>query len=276
MPPANRPALVPRVLAQHPYHAENKCLVAQVRLLESQLASLRQENSTLTSALRDTSTSLEARQGELEQLRASAALSSQRQEEYDHLMDQVQALQHSLPGPVDKSLYLSRSVSSDRRNEELEESLIQQQSLVDESNALAIRQRKRIEALQEEVHRFRERALFMEKMVQEYPEEGLYSVSLPPLAEVQGQLNNTLASLQRVATFTHRLYHSNPATVLHQHNRYMGTIIEAIISFLQRGLDTVEPDVIVRSFQLALEFMEAARGVHVELHLQSVKIMYTV
>ncbi|KAJ3854097.1 hypothetical protein EV368DRAFT_80963 [Lentinula lateritia] len=256
MPPSNRPALVPRVLAQHPYRAENECLVAQVHLLESQLASSRQENSTLASALRDTSTSLEARQGELEQLRASAALSSQWQE-YDRLMDQVQALQRILPGPVDKPLvdrfqdfeeshrvaredrdkYHSRSASSEHRNEELEKSLIQQQSLVDESNALAV--------------------------------HGSYSVSLPPLAEVQGQLNDTLASLRRVATFAHQLYRSNPATVLHQHNRYMGTIIEAIISFLRRGLDTAEPDVIVRSFQLALEFMEAARGVHAELHLRS-------
>ncbi|KAJ3845850.1 hypothetical protein EV368DRAFT_89996, partial [Lentinula lateritia] len=263
------------VLAQHPYRAENERLVTQVHLLESQLASSRQENLTLASALRDTSTSLEAHQGELEQLWASAALSSQRQEEYDRLMDQVQALQHLLPGPVDKPLvdrfqdfeeshrvaredrdkYHSRSASSECRNEELEKSLIQQQSLVDESNALAVCQRKRIEALQEEVHRFRERALFVEKMVREYPEEGLYSVSLPPLAEVQGQLNDTLASLHRVATFAHRLYRSNPTT--------------AIISFLRRGLDTAEPDVIVRSFQLALEFMEAARGVHAELHLRS-------
>ncbi|KAJ3805100.1 hypothetical protein F5876DRAFT_82171 [Lentinula aff. lateritia] len=269
MPPANRPALVPRILVQHPYCAENECLVAQVCLLQSQLASLRQENSTLASALRDTLMSLEARQGELKQLRASTSLSSQRQEEYDRLMVQVQALQRLLPGPIDKPLvnrfqdfeeshcvaredrdrYLSRSASSDHRNEELEKSLIQQQSLVDESNALAVRQRKRIEALQEEVHCFRERALFVEKMVREYPEEGSYSVSHPPLAEVQGKLNNTLAALQRVATFAHRLY--------------------SIISFLRRGLDTAEPDIIVRSFQLALEFMEAARGVHAELHLRS-------
>ncbi|KAJ3849328.1 hypothetical protein EV368DRAFT_85650 [Lentinula lateritia] len=145
MPTANRPAL-------------------------SQLASLRQENVTLASALRDTSTSLEARQGELKQLRASISLSSQRQEEYDRLMVQVQALQRLLPGPIDKPLvnrfqdfeeshcvaredcdrYLSCSASSDHHNEELEKSLIQQQSLVDKSNALAVRQRKRIEALQEE------------------------------------------------------------------------------------------------------------------------------
>ncbi|KAJ3848596.1 hypothetical protein EV368DRAFT_68131 [Lentinula lateritia] len=131
-------------------------------LLRMNISSPRQENSTLASALRDTLTSLEARQGELEQLTASALLSSQRQGEYDHLMDQVQALQCLLPGPVDKPLvdhfqdfeeshciaredrdrYLSHSASSDRRNKEPEKSLIQQQSLVDESNVLAIRQRK--------------------------------------------------------------------------------------------------------------------------------------
>ncbi|KAJ3912417.1 hypothetical protein F5877DRAFT_84835 [Lentinula edodes] len=233
MPPANRPPLVPRVLAQHPFRAENEHVVAQVGLLQLQLASSRQENLTLASALRDTSTSLEARQGELEQLRASASLSSEWQEEYDHLMDQLQTLQRLLPGPVDKPLvdcfqdfeenyrvaredrdrYLSRSASSEHCNEELERFLVQQQALVDESNALAVRQRKRIEALQEEVHRFQERALFVEKMVREYPEEGSYLVSLPPLAEVEGKLNDTLTALRRVSTFAHRLYRSNPAMV---------------------------------------------------------------
>ncbi|KAJ3870423.1 hypothetical protein F5051DRAFT_434630 [Lentinula edodes] len=202
MPPANRPPLVPQVLVQHPYCAENKRLVAQVRLLQSQLASSRQENSTLASALHDTSTSLEAHQGELEQLRMSAFLSSQWQEEYDRLMDQLQTLQRLLPGPVNKPLvnhfqdfeenycvaredrgrYLSRSASSEHHNEELERFLVQQQALVDESNVLA-----------EEVHCFQERALFVEKMVREYPES--YLVSLPPLAEVEGKLNDTLTAL---------------------------------------------------------------------------------
>ncbi|KAJ3804354.1 hypothetical protein F5876DRAFT_83325, partial [Lentinula aff. lateritia] len=207
----------------------------------SQLASSRQENATLTSALRDTSISLEARQGELDQLRESVSSAAQQQELYDRLLDQVQTLEHALPGPPNESLvdrfrgleedlrlaregrakYLSRFESSNRRNEELETSLVQQQSLVDESNALAVRQRKKIETLQEEVHRFRERALFAEKMIREYPDEGSYSVSLPPLAEVQGDLNETLVSLRRVATFAHRLYRCDPASVLHQHNRYV-------------------------------------------------------
>ncbi|KAJ3871987.1 hypothetical protein F5051DRAFT_445615 [Lentinula edodes] len=260
MSPIVRPPLVPRILSQHPYRVENECLAARVHLLESQLASSQQENATLTSTLRDTSVSLEAHQGELDQLRESVSSAAQQQELYDRLLDQVETLKRALPGPPNESLvdrfrgleedlhlareswakYLSRFESSNRRNKELETSLVQQQSLVDESNALAVRQRKKIESLQEEVHRFREHALFAEKMIREYPEEGSYSVSLPPLSEVQGELNETLASLRRVATFAHRLFCCDPASVIHQHNRY-----------------------------LALQYIEAAHFIHAELHLQS-------
>ncbi|KAJ3884938.1 hypothetical protein GG344DRAFT_83320 [Lentinula edodes] len=101
----------------------------------------------------------------------------------------------------------------------------QQQSLVNESNALAVCQKKKIEALQEEVHQFWARNLFVGKM---------------------GKLNNTLAALQWVATSTHHLYRSNPATVLHQHNYVDFTNI---------------------SFQLTLDFPEATRNVHTEWFL---------
>ncbi|KAJ3920567.1 hypothetical protein F5877DRAFT_65609 [Lentinula edodes] len=289
MSPVVRPPLIPRILSQHPYRVENERLAARVCLLESQLASSRQENATLTSALRDTSVSLEARQGELDQLRESVSSAAQQQELYDHLLDQVETLKHALPGPPNESLvdrfraleedlrlaheswakYLSHFESSNRRNEELETSLVQQQSLVDESNALAVWQRKKIEALQEEVHRFRECALFAEKMICKYPEEGSYSVSLPPLSEVHGELNEALASLRHVATFAHRLFRCDPASVLHQHNRYVGVIIDAVISFLQRGLDTSDEDVLALNFQLALQYMEAAHFIHAELHLRS-------
>ncbi|KAJ3932015.1 MAG: hypothetical protein NXY57DRAFT_1075741 [Lentinula lateritia] len=195
MSPAIRPPLVPRILSQHPYHVENERLAACIRLLESQLAFSRQENATLTSALCDTSISLEGRQGGLDQLQESVSSAAQHQELYDHLLDQVQTLERALPGPPNESL-------------------------VD------------IETLQEEVHRFRECALFAEKMIRKYPDEGYYSVSLPPLVEVQGDLNETLVSLRRVTTFAHRLYRCDPASVLHQHNRYVGVIIDAVISFL--------------------------------------------
>ncbi|KAJ3846479.1 hypothetical protein EV368DRAFT_69880 [Lentinula lateritia] len=167
MSPVIRPPLVPRILSQHPYCVENECLAARVHLLESQLASSRQENTTLTSALCDTSVSLEARQGQLDQLRESVSSAAQQQELYDRLLDQVQTLEHALPGPPNESLV--------DRFWGLEEDLhLARESRANnnESNALAVRQRKKIEALQEEVHRFRER------------EEGSYSVSLPPLAEL--------------------------------------------------------------------------------------------
>ncbi|KAJ3814325.1 hypothetical protein F5876DRAFT_73079 [Lentinula aff. lateritia] len=104
MSPVIRPPLVPRILSQHPYCVENERLAARVHLLESQLASSRQENATLTSALRDTSISLEARQGELDQLRESVSSAAQQQELYDRLLDQVQTLKRALPGPPNESL----------------------------------------------------------------------------------------------------------------------------------------------------------------------------
>ncbi|KAH7878370.1 uncharacterized protein C8R40DRAFT_1167796 [Lentinula edodes] len=45
MPPTPCSTLVPRVLTAHPYRTENQRLIAQVRLLESQLADSRRENS---------------------------------------------------------------------------------------------------------------------------------------------------------------------------------------------------------------------------------------
>ncbi|KAJ3926254.1 MAG: hypothetical protein NXY57DRAFT_1043427 [Lentinula lateritia] len=104
MSPLILPPLVPHILSQHPYRVENECLAARVHLLESQLASSRQENATLTSALRDTSVSLEAHQGKLDQLRESVSSAAQQQELYNHLLDQVQTLEHALPGPPNESL----------------------------------------------------------------------------------------------------------------------------------------------------------------------------
>ncbi|KAJ3846210.1 hypothetical protein EV368DRAFT_89399 [Lentinula lateritia] len=259
MSPAICPPLVPRVLSQHPYRVENERLAACVHWLESQLASSRQENATLTSAL-----------SELDQLQESMSAAAQQQKLHNRLLDQVQTLERALPRPPNESLvdrfrgleedlclaresrakYLSRFESSNRRNEELKKSL-----------------RKKIETLQEEVHRFPEQALFAEKMIREYPEEGSYSVSLPPLAEVQGELNETLASLHHVATFAHRLYRCDPSSILSQHNQYVGVIIDAVISFLRRGLDTSDQDVLALNFQLALQDMEAAHFIHAELHL---------
>ncbi|KAJ3884126.1 hypothetical protein GG344DRAFT_71571, partial [Lentinula edodes] len=104
MPPILRPALVPRNPASHPYRAENQRLAARVRLLETQLADSQRENSSLTSALRDTSHALESRQREVEQLRSSSQEFLQLQEEYRRIIDQFNTLDRALSGPSDQSL----------------------------------------------------------------------------------------------------------------------------------------------------------------------------
>ncbi|KAJ3803733.1 hypothetical protein F5876DRAFT_71213, partial [Lentinula aff. lateritia] len=104
MPPASRPTLVPRALAAYPYRAENQRLAARVRLLESQLADSQRENSSLTSALRDTSHALESQQREVEQLRSSHHEVLEHKTEYRRVLDQFVALEEALPGTPGQSL----------------------------------------------------------------------------------------------------------------------------------------------------------------------------
>ncbi|KAJ3866144.1 hypothetical protein EV359DRAFT_62594 [Lentinula novae-zelandiae] len=273
MPPSRSP-LVPRTSTLHPYCIENERLSMRVRALEAQLAESQRENSSLTSALRDTSHSLEARQCEVEQLRTSQQEVIQQGLEYSHVLDQFQTLERALPGHPEQRLHEiqeelitmregreeadhQRSASI-RRNSERWASLEQQQGLVDESNALAVRQRQHIETLQEQVHQFHDRASFLERMVQEFPEEGFYDVSLPLVSKLEGELTRVREDLCQVATFAHRLYHSSPGSALQHHNRHLGGLIEAMIALLRQGLDSTEPDLIVRNFQLVLEYLQAA------------------
>ncbi|KAJ3911500.1 hypothetical protein F5877DRAFT_85884 [Lentinula edodes] len=275
MPPTPRPTLVPRALAAHPYRAENQRLAARIQLLESQW-----ENSSLTSALRDTSHALESRHHEV----------LEHKMEYHHVLDQFVALDEALPGTPGQSLLerfrkvqedlqdatrerkiaAEKLSSSTRKNLQLTTTLLYQQGLVDESNALATRQCRLMEELQEEVHHARDRAAFVEQIVKEYPDEGYYEVVLPPLSQLKGNLNKAHGDLRRVATFAHRLHCSDPATVLHHHYRYIGAIIEAVVTFLCRGLDSEDLDVVVHNFQLALDYMQAARGVHGDFYMWSI------
>ncbi|KAJ3846386.1 hypothetical protein EV368DRAFT_89117 [Lentinula lateritia] len=107
-------------------------------------------------------------------------------------------------------------------------------------------------------------------MIKEYPDEGYYEVVLPPLSQLEGDLNKAREDLCHVATFAHRLYRSDPVTVLHPHHRYIGAIIEAVVAFLHRGLDSDELDVVIHNFRLALDYMQAARGVHGDLYMWSI------
>ncbi|KAJ3897430.1 hypothetical protein F5879DRAFT_996058 [Lentinula edodes] len=290
MPSASRPTLVPRALAAHPYRAENQRLAARVRLLESQLADSQRENSSLTSALRDTSHALESRQREVEQLRSSRHEVLEHETEYRRVLDQFVALDGALPGTPGQSILerfrkmegdlrdavRERKVaeeklsSSTRKSSQLTTTLLYQQGRVDESNALATRQRRLVEELQEEVHRARDRAAFVEQMVKEYPDEGYYEVVLPPLSQLEGDLNKAREDLRRVATLAHRLHCSDPATILHHHHRYIGAIIEAVVAFLRCGLESEDPDIATHNLHLALDYMQAARGVHGDLYIRSI------
>ncbi|KAJ3845683.1 hypothetical protein EV368DRAFT_90280 [Lentinula lateritia] len=215
MPPSRLP-LVPCTSTLHSYCVENERLSMRVHALEVQLAESQQENSSLTSTLRDTSHLLEARQHEVEQL-----WTSQQGLEYSRVVDQLQTLERALPGHPEQTLLERlckiqeelitvreereeadrRRSASIRCNSELRISLKQQQGLVDESNALAVRQWQHIETLQEQVHQFRDRVSFLEWMVREFPEEGFYNVSLPPVSELEGELTCMCKDLRRVATF---------------------------------------------------------------------------
>ncbi|KAJ3884481.1 hypothetical protein GG344DRAFT_71313, partial [Lentinula edodes] len=254
MPPILCPALVPRNPASHPYRAENQRLAARV-----------------------------------EQLRSSSQEFLQHQEEYRRIIDQFNTLDRALSGPFDQSLLerfqkveeelritkkdwddaTGKLSTSSRRISELTAALLYQHGITDEGNALSTRQRARLEELQEEVHRTRGRAAFVEHMIKEYPDEGYYEVVLPPLSQLEGDLVKVRADLCRVATLAHRLYRSDPATVLHHHNRYIGAIIEAVIAFLRRALETEDPDVMAHNVRLALDYMQTAHGIHGDLHIQS-------
>ncbi|KAJ3848850.1 hypothetical protein EV368DRAFT_86155, partial [Lentinula lateritia] len=154
----------------------------------------------------------------------------------------------------ERKVAVEKLSTSTRKNSHLTATLLHQQGLVDESNALATRQRRLVEELQEKVHRAHGRAAFVDQMIKEYPHEGYYEAR---------------EDLRRVTTFAHRLYRSDPATVLHHHHRYIGAIIEAVVAFLHRGLDSDDLDVVVHNFRLALDYMQMARGVHGNLYMRS-------
>ncbi|KAJ3806908.1 hypothetical protein EV368DRAFT_78414 [Lentinula lateritia] len=290
MPPTPHSTLVPRTLASHPYRAENQRLAARVRLLESQLADSQWENSSLTSALQDTSHALESRQREVEQLRTSSREFLQHQAEYRRIIDQFNTLDRALSGPPDQSLperfqkveeehQLAKKDQDDAAGKlstssckvsELTTALLYQHGIVDEANALSTRQHVGLEELQEEVHRTCGCAAFVERMIKEYPDEGYYEVVLPPLSQLEGDLVKVWADLRCVATLAHRLYCSDPATMLHHHNCYIGAIIEVVIAFLRHALESEDPDVVVHNFRLALDYMQSARGIHGDLHMRSI------
>ncbi|KAJ3861946.1 hypothetical protein EV359DRAFT_66051 [Lentinula novae-zelandiae] len=213
MPPTPRSSLIPCTLTAHPYCTENQRLLARVRSLEFQLADSQQENSSFTTALWDTSHTLEARQREVKQLRTSSHEVLQHEIKYRTLEEELCVVKR------DRDVAVGKLSTASCKSSELMTALMQQQGLVDGTNALATHQRHCLEELQEEVHCTCDRAAFIEQMIKDH---------------------------------------------------YIGAIIEAVVAFLRRGLDSANPDVIAHNFQLTLDYMQTAQGIHGDLYMRSV------
>ncbi|KAJ4495005.1 hypothetical protein C8J55DRAFT_554614 [Lentinula edodes] len=136
MPPILRPALVPRNPASHPYRAENQHLLARH---EVEYRSVLDQFHTLDRAL-----SVFPGQTVVQHLQA--------------LEEELRVVKR------DRDVAVEELSTASCKASELKTALLQQQGLVDETNALATHQRRRLE----EVHRTRDRAAFVEQMIKEY------------------------------------------------------------------------------------------------------------
>ncbi|KAJ3804062.1 hypothetical protein EV368DRAFT_70412, partial [Lentinula lateritia] len=238
MPPS-RSRLIPHSHTTHPYRVENERLSSRVQDPEAQLAESQLENSALTSAFSATGCGAiadlpaggyTAGVGVLSSL-GTVPCSGEGSPRASRAVERLRDVQEELlSAREEKEVAEGHCSSSAHRNSELQASIVQHQGLVDESNALAARQRQGIETLQEEVHQFRDCASFLERMVREFPEEGFYEVSLPPVSELEEELTC--------------------------------------------GLDSTDPNLIVRNFQLVLEYLQASRGIHGELHVRTLSTLH--
>ncbi|KAJ3858538.1 hypothetical protein EV359DRAFT_68933 [Lentinula novae-zelandiae] len=248
MLPTSHLLLVPRTLTAHPYRTENQRLLAWVRSLESQLAASPRENSSLTTALWDTSHALDARQREVEQLRTSNQEVLQHEIEYCGVLDQFSALDRALSGlpgqtvfqrfqaleeelhvaKKDRDVTVGELSTASRKSSELMTALMQQQGLVNETNALAMCQRHCLEKLWEEVHRTRDRAAFIEQMIKEYPDEDYMQTArgihrdfyMQSVSSIQWFLNNMVdedEGLHRLVLENSRFDNDGPFLTVAQH-----------------------------------------------------------
>ncbi|KAJ3884230.1 hypothetical protein GG344DRAFT_84351 [Lentinula edodes] len=107
------------------------------------------------------------------------------------LLERFRKLQEDLQDATrEQKVTVEKLSTSNCKNLHLMTNLLYQQGLVDESNALATRQCCLVEQLQEEVHRARDHAAFIDQMIKEYPDEGYYEVVLPPLSQLEGDVKS--------------------------------------------------------------------------------------
>ncbi|KAJ3925091.1 MAG: hypothetical protein NXY57DRAFT_968396 [Lentinula lateritia] len=278
-PPSQRsrdvPHPFPRARATTALKAENETLRAEVADLRKLLEASRTETSTLTSLLRDTTTSLDDRNKDLEASRRALQDVAADHLEYGHVLAQFRAIEAELPQAPLKDMLTQfhlavaevdayREVAI-RQKQELSELCVQvdkeqKQSYeaheeLDAANAHAIHLRDRLEDLEETVHRYRTRAHVAEELIRKYPEdEGLYEVDLCLLSSLQNKLTAFEVMLHCMATFAHRLHSADPANLLHHHNMYVGGLIESVITLLSRSL-LHPPEQMRTVVELALDYL---------------------
>ncbi|KAJ3846565.1 hypothetical protein EV368DRAFT_88812 [Lentinula lateritia] len=280
----------PRAQATAALRAENEALRTEVAELRNLLEASHAETSTLTSLLRETSTSLDDRNKDLEASRHALQDVAADRLEYSRVLPQFRAIEAELPEvPLEDALTRFHLVVSEvtsyrevaiRQKQELSELRKQvdkerkrsyeAHEELDAANARAMRLRDRLEELEESVHHYRTQAHVAEELIRKYPEdEGLYEVDLPLLSSLQEKLTASEAMLRRMATFAHRLHSADPANLLHHHNVYVGGLIESVITLLSHSL-LHSPEQMRTVVELALDYLFQGRLTHGELHLRSI------
>ncbi|KAJ3928711.1 MAG: hypothetical protein NXY57DRAFT_1041420, partial [Lentinula lateritia] len=282
--------LYPRAQATAALKAENEALRAEVAALRKLLETSRTKTSTLTSTLRDTTTSLDKRNKDLEVHRHALQEVAADRLEYNRVLGQFRAIEAELPEvPLEDAItrfhlalsevdsYKGVAFRQKQELSELREQVAKERKRsfeaheeLDAANAHAIRLWDCLEELEESAHRYRARAHVAEELIHKYPEdEGLYEVDLPSFSSLQDKLTASEAMLHRMATFAHRLHSADPANLLHYHNMYVGGLIESVITLLLRSL-LHSPEQMRSVVELALEYLFQGRLTHGELHLQSI------
>ncbi|KAJ3845736.1 hypothetical protein EV368DRAFT_90192 [Lentinula lateritia] len=277
----------PRSQASSALRVDNDRLKTEVEELRTLLAQSRGQVSTLTSLLRDTLSSLHLRSQELEASCRSLEEVARDRAEYQWVLSQFRAIEAELPEPPSEDLVTRFRITHSEVNAYREVVKHQKQELgelrkqvddatshsfdayaeLDSANACALCQRDHLEELEEMVCQYRNRAHVTKGLIKQYPEdEGLYEVELPSYSELQRKLDASEALVRRLATFAHRLYQSDPANLLHYHNRYVGGLLEAITLLLYRGLHHT-PDRLSSVIDFILGYLFQARFTHGKLHL---------
>ncbi|KAJ3878280.1 hypothetical protein F5051DRAFT_439805 [Lentinula edodes] len=280
----------PRAQATAALKAENEALWAEVVDLRKLLETSRTKTSTLTSILRDTTTSLDERNKDLEASHRALQEVAADRLEYNRVLVQFRAIEAELlEVPLEDAItrfhlallevdsYREVALRQKQELSELREQVdkelkwsFEAHEELDAANARAIRLRYRLEELEESVHRYWAHAHVAEELICKYPEdEGLYEMDLPSFSSLQDKLTASEAMLRRMATFAHRLHSTDPANLLHYHNMYVGGLIESVITLLLRSL--LHPPEQMRSVvELALEYLSQGCLTHGELHLRSI------